>query len=72
MAKAALEVYAFNVRFGDAILVRVPDKDRQGPKTTLRHILIDVGNAPSVAREVLGDHAVHGYRPVYRASGRLR
>jgi beta-lactamase superfamily II metal-dependent hydrolase len=49
--KAALEVYAFNVRFGDAILVRVPDKDRQGPKTTLRHILIDVGNAPSVARD---------------------
>jgi beta-lactamase superfamily II metal-dependent hydrolase len=49
--KAALEVYAFNVRFGDAILVRVPDKDRNGTKTTLRHILIDVGNAPSVARD---------------------
>jgi beta-lactamase superfamily II metal-dependent hydrolase len=49
--KAALEVYAFNVRFGDAILVRVPDKDRHGIKTTLRHILIDVGNAPSGAQD---------------------
>ncbi len=51
MPKAALEVYAFNVRFGDAILVRVPDKDRNGTKTTLRHILIDVGNAPSGAQD---------------------
>lgn len=51
MAKAALEVYAFNVRFGDAILVRVPDKDRNGSGTTLRHILIDVGNAPSGAQD---------------------
>jgi len=51
VAKAALEVYAFNVRFGDAILVRVPDKDRVGTKTTTRHILIDVGNAPTVARD---------------------
>jgi len=49
--KAALEVYAFNVRFGDAILVRVPDKDRHGSKTTRRHILIDVGNAPSGAQD---------------------
>jgi beta-lactamase superfamily II metal-dependent hydrolase len=49
--KAALEVYAFNVRFGDAILVRVPDKDLHGSKTTLRHILIDVGNAPSGAQD---------------------
>ena len=51
MAKDTLEVYAFNVRFGDAILVRVPDKDRHGPKTTVRHILIDVGNAPSGAQD---------------------
>jgi beta-lactamase superfamily II metal-dependent hydrolase len=49
--KAALEVYAFNVRFGDAILVRVPDKDRHGSRTTRRHILIDVGNAPSGAQD---------------------
>lgn len=51
MAKAVLEVYAFNVRFGDAILVRVPDKNRSGSGTTLRHILIDVGNAPSGAQD---------------------
>jgi beta-lactamase superfamily II metal-dependent hydrolase len=51
VARAALEVYAFNVRFGDAILVRVPDKDRQGSNTTTRHILIDVGNAPSGAQD---------------------
>jgi len=49
--KPALEVYAFNVRFGDAILIRVPDKDKNGKKTTLRHILIDVGNAPSGAQD---------------------
>ena len=49
MSKAAIEVYAFNVRFGDANLVRVPDKDRHGSKTTLRPNLIDVGNAPSGA-----------------------
>jgi len=51
VAKDTLEVYAFNVRFGDAILLRVPDKDRHGSKTTLRHILIDVGNAPSGAQD---------------------
>jgi len=51
VARAALEVYAFNVRFGDAILVRVPDKNRTGSGTTLRHILIDVGNAPSGAQD---------------------
>lgn len=51
MPRAALRVYAFNVRFGDAILVSVPDKDRRGSRTTLRHILIDVGNAPSGARD---------------------
>jgi beta-lactamase superfamily II metal-dependent hydrolase len=39
-----LRVRAYNVRFGDAILVSVPDKTAGGaPK--LRHILIDVGNA---------------------------
>src|SRR5829696_3566966 len=39
-----LRVRAYNVRFGDAILVSVPDKTSAGaPK--MRHILIDVGNA---------------------------
>jgi beta-lactamase superfamily II metal-dependent hydrolase len=39
-----LRVRAYNVRFGDAILVTVPDRDASG-QTTTRHILIDVGNA---------------------------
>jgi beta-lactamase superfamily II metal-dependent hydrolase len=41
-----LRVRVYNVRFGDSILVSIPDK---GPDntTTLRHILIDVGNAAS-------------------------
>ena len=39
-----LRVRAYNVRFGDAILVSVPDKTSSGvPK--MRHILVDVGNA---------------------------
>lgn len=44
-----IEVFAFNVRFGDAILVRVPDRDAAGAPT-LRHILIDVGNTLASAR----------------------
>ncbi|HUQ31613.1 MAG TPA: hypothetical protein VM095_05800 [Pyrinomonadaceae bacterium] len=39
-----LRVRAYNVRFGDAILVSVPDEDSNGT-SRLRHILIDVGNA---------------------------
>ena len=39
-----LRVRAYNVRFGDAILVTVPDRDAATGKTTTRHILIDVGN----------------------------
>ena len=46
----AIEVFAFNVRFGDAILVRVPDKNRTGGGTTVRHILIDVGNTLAAAK----------------------
>lgn len=38
----ALTVTAYNVKFGDAILVAVPE--RSGRTTTVRHILIDVGN----------------------------
>ncbi|HEX7312938.1 MAG TPA: hypothetical protein VF297_03410 [Pyrinomonadaceae bacterium] len=40
-----LRVRVYNVRFGDAILVSVPDRD--GSKTVTRHILIDVGNVLS-------------------------
>ncbi len=39
-----LRVRVYNVRFGDAILVSVPDRGRTG-RTRLRHILIDIGNA---------------------------
>lgn len=38
-----LRVRAYNVRFGDAILITVPDRDETGV-VTKRHILIDVGN----------------------------
>lgn len=39
---ASLRVRVYNVRFGDAVLVRVPDAD--GGQTTRRHILVDFGN----------------------------
>lgn len=38
----ALTVVAYNVLFGDAILICIPD--RNGRKTVMRHVLIDVGN----------------------------
>lgn len=38
----ALTVVAYNVLFGDAILICIPD--RSGRKTIMRHVLIDVGN----------------------------
>jgi hypothetical protein len=44
-----LTVRIYNVRFGDAILVTVPDRDPGSGVTTKRRILIDVGNAPKVA-----------------------
>lgn len=44
-----LIVRIYNVRFGDAILVTVPDRDPESGETTTRRILIDVGNAPRVA-----------------------
>jgi glyoxylase-like metal-dependent hydrolase (beta-lactamase superfamily II) len=43
-----LRVRVYNVRFGDAILISIPDRSPIG-KTTLRHILIDVGNSASGA-----------------------
>lgn len=45
----ALTVRMYNVRFGDAILISVPDRNPTNGRTTKRHILIDVGNAPKVA-----------------------
>jgi beta-lactamase superfamily II metal-dependent hydrolase len=45
----ALKVRIYNVRFGDAILVTVPDRDSEAGETTTRRILIDVGNAPAGA-----------------------
>lgn len=53
----SLRVRVYNVRFGDAILVTVPDWD--GDRTTRRHLLIDVGN---VLNKEGGDDAV--FQPV--------
>lgn len=39
----SLRVRAYNVRFGDALLVTVPDRSESGEVVT-RHLLIDVGN----------------------------
>ena len=38
----ALTIVAYNVLFGDAILICIPD--RNGSQTVMRHVLIDVGN----------------------------
>ena len=56
-----LIVRFYNVHFGDAILVTVPDRTTGGKPIT-RRILIDVGNAPLVASKVGGDDAV--FQPV--------
>lgn len=45
----ALTIRVYNVRFGDAILITVPDNNPRDGVTTKRRILIDVGNAPKVA-----------------------
>ena len=39
-----LVIRAYNVGFGDAILVSIPDRNSQTGKETIRSILIDVGN----------------------------
>jgi len=39
-----LRVRAYNVRFGDAILVSIPDTDDTGSSVT-RHMMVDFGNA---------------------------
>ena len=41
-----LRVRAYNVLFGDAILITIPDRDQNGDVQT-RNILIDVGNVLS-------------------------
>lgn len=41
-----LTVRLYNVRFGDGVLISVPDRDEAGD-SLMRHILIDVGNAAS-------------------------
>lgn len=56
-----LIVRAYNVHFGDAILVIVPDRDPATKKETVRHILIDVGN---VLNKEGGDDSV--FEPVVR------
>src|SRR5206468_9988158 len=54
-----LRVRLYNVRFGDAILVTVPDRDPATNVVTKRHILIDVGN---VLNKEGGDDTV--FKPV--------
>lgn len=55
-----LRVRVYNVRFGDAILVSVPDRSASG-QIVRRHILIDVGN---VLTGQAGDDAL--FEPVIR------
>ncbi|MCB9682085.1 MAG: hypothetical protein H6733_11525 [Alphaproteobacteria bacterium] len=43
---ADLKIRVYECRFGDAVLVQVPDRDAAGVET-LRHVLIDVGNVLS-------------------------
>lgn len=54
-----IRVRMYNVRFGDAILVTIPDKDPTTKQVTKRHILIDVGN---VLNKDGGDDTV--FKPV--------
>lgn len=42
-------VRVYNIHFGDAILVTVPDRNPSTGRVVTRRILIDVGNAPTVA-----------------------
>jgi len=45
---STLRVRAYNVLFGDALLVSVPDEDESGAPVT-RHMMVDFGNALSTA-----------------------
>ncbi len=50
-----LRVRVYNVHFGDAILVRIPDRDPVTHVTTQRHVLIDVGNVLRGGDNPLGE-----------------
>jgi hypothetical protein len=54
-----LRIVAYNVHFGDAILVEIPDRD--GSREVNRHVLFDVGNVLTGAG---GDDAV--FEPIVR------
>lgn len=56
----ALRVRVYNVLFGDAVLLCIPERDAEGRETTA-HVLLDVGNALAGAG---GDNAV--FEPVLR------
>jgi len=57
-----LSVRMYNVRFGDAILVTVPDRNPSSGSVITRRILVDLGNAPLVASAIGGDDSV--FQPV--------
>lgn len=57
-----LTVRVYNVRFGDAILLTVPDRDPVSGEATPRRILIDVGNVPTSLDREGGDDSV--FQPV--------
>jgi beta-lactamase superfamily II metal-dependent hydrolase len=54
-----IRIRAYNVRFGDAILVTVPDRDGSSGPVTKRHMLVDFGNVLAGAG---GEDAV--FKPV--------
>lgn len=57
---SSLEIRAYNVLFGDAFLIRIPDRDSATGREIVRHILIDVGNvlAGSGGREDIFDTVI--------------
>jgi len=56
-----LRVRAYNVYFGDAILITVPDRGPNG-KVTQRHILIDVGNYSPPDQSIPNEDSV--FKPI--------
>lgn len=59
-----LRVRFYNVLFGDAILVTVPDRNSTSGNVTKRHILIDVGNVLTATKNgaVIGEDTV--FKPI--------
>jgi beta-lactamase superfamily II metal-dependent hydrolase len=53
-----LRIRVYNVRFGDAVLISVPDRD--DGTTTTRHILVDLGNVLRGREGNGGEDAVFG------------